>query len=56
VLEENIQEFYNIASIPYQVVTINGVPTPILDRRGFLHMTVFDIRSDPGEAHEVSIF
>jgi hypothetical protein len=55
-LEENMQEYYNIASVPYQIVPINGIPTPILDRRGFLHMIVFDVRSDPNGTHQVGVY
>jgi hypothetical protein len=53
ILEENIQTYYNMSSIPYHVVVINGIPTPILDRRGFLHMIVFDIRATPDDSHLV---
>jgi hypothetical protein len=48
VIEEvGLQSLYDMAAIPYQVVTIRGVRVPILDRRGFLHMLTFKVRAQP---------
>lgn len=41
------------ASIPHRIVNVNGQMTPILDRRGFLHLAVFAIRASPSETHQV---
>jgi hypothetical protein len=51
-MEENIGTYYNAASIPYQRFMINDISTPVLDRRGFLHVLVYDARVDPEETHK----
>jgi hypothetical protein len=55
IVQDNLQSFYDAAGIPYRIVTLNGAHTPIIDRRGFLHMVVFEARAAPEEAHQVLV-
>lgn len=50
-----IQSYYDLGQVPYDMVTSRiGTQTAVLDRRGWLHLHVFNARSDPSEAYKVS--
>ncbi|KDQ57986.1 hypothetical protein JAAARDRAFT_253436 [Jaapia argillacea MUCL 33604] len=49
-MEYLLRSYYDAGAIPYKVVVVNGVQIPVVDRRGWLHVAVFDIRSNPDEA------
>ncbi|KDQ57985.1 hypothetical protein JAAARDRAFT_193470 [Jaapia argillacea MUCL 33604] len=50
--EELLQSYYDAGSIPYTIGVVNGRQVPVLDRRGFLHMVVYDSRAIPVEEHK----
>ncbi len=43
-----------MANIPYRVVVSqSGEQIPVLDRKAWLHLHVFDAKSDPDQGHKV---
>ncbi|KIJ57206.1 hypothetical protein M422DRAFT_40710 [Sphaerobolus stellatus SS14] len=48
-LYNDIGALYDSASIPY---TLDASKSPVLDRRGFLHLCVFELKADPDETHK----
>ncbi|KAF8520801.1 hypothetical protein BU17DRAFT_88707 [Hysterangium stoloniferum] len=45
---QNLSALYDPAVIPY---SLNSARAPVLDRRGYLHLCVFEIRANPEECH-----
>ena len=35
------------------IIKFNNAQLPVLDRRGYLHVTVFEIRANPADSHQV---
>lgn len=51
-----MRSYYEFAQIPHQIVrTASGEEIAILDRRGWLHMHVFDAKSDPDTFFKVGM-
>ncbi|KZT38415.1 hypothetical protein SISSUDRAFT_1047112 [Sistotremastrum suecicum HHB10207 ss-3] len=51
----DLQNFYDLGSIPYvmgDIGTTGGKQVPVLDRRGFLHLCVYEARASPEDTHK----
>ncbi|PSS00878.1 hypothetical protein PHLCEN_2v4105 [Hermanssonia centrifuga] len=53
IVEAFLESYYRMANIPYRVVVSqSGEQIPVLDRKAWLHLHVFDAKSDPDQGHK----
>jgi hypothetical protein len=56
IVQRFLPSFYEMASIPHRYVHTQNGQVPIVDRRGWLHLSVFETRADPQESHQVLFY
>ncbi|KIP05120.1 hypothetical protein PHLGIDRAFT_36580 [Phlebiopsis gigantea 11061_1 CR5-6] len=52
IVQQFLPSFYDMASIPHRYVQTQNGQVPIVDRRGWLHLSVFEARASPEESHQ----
>lgn len=50
-VQQYLSSFYETASIPHSYARTPQGQVPVIDRRGWLHMAVFEARATPQESH-----
>ena len=52
IVQQFLPSFYDMASIPHRFAQSPNGQVPVVDRRGWLHMSVFEARASPEESHQ----
>ena len=53
IMRENIQSYYDTGKVLYQLQEKDGIEFPVLDRKAWLKLQVFEAKANPQSAFEV---